>query len=655
MKLLVNSVFLFTTPSIALYPQSPLSRTTINNDEVSQVPLDRLLSYDDILNFMESIENGNLESECNLADLERINQFLVELAREGILPNEFEEAYVLENDIQELLYGHDNSHTYSFAFNHADDVSYLAIPAIFYDDGQIILCKSWVDKKIHQIKKFIKKHKKEILIGAAVVVAAAAVICTAAAAAAAAGTAAGAAAAASGPDKHEPSKSTQKEESPISSVPAEAATNAEIINHNAPILKAAVEEQIASFKQTMASEHFFPFSNPLMQREGLLSWEENGRTLGSLFAHESFKNIKNQLSDHPNLMQEVQALGSQFHFPLQKVNNDFAIDFGHVEIDRKFSTDYAHLYTIPEKEADFNTLIYQMRGEKALAFGYYEQAVHDFGKAIERNPLSPLSYLERGVAHFGLGQYDRSLEDYHQYSSQTQKTSSSGSKHDSLSGFSQGFAKALPQGIYDSGKGLFLFLSNFVKHPVHTVGQLWDAFSILGSLAHSGEWNALFEAVVPEGHQLVTQWDSLSSDARGELAGYVFGKYGSDIVLPGAIAKVASKGLKGAQELATALRGLQTAEKTLLLETVAGLENGAKIAEVVRLEKQISEWLGEGTQLIRNKAEDPIFLSKDGLRKVRFDFNRSAPHENPHMHIEQLVNGEWKEISRVYPIDVPHK
>jgi hypothetical protein len=70
---------------------------------------------------------------------------------------------------------------------------------------------------------------------------------------------------------------------------------------------------------------------------------------------------------------------------------------------------------------------------------------------------------------------------------------------------------------------------------------------------------------------------------------------------------------------------------------------------------QLSNWLGEGTQLIYNKAGDPIFLSKDGLKKVRFDFNRPAPHENPHLHLEHLVNGEWQEINRVYPFDVPHK
>jgi hypothetical protein len=52
------------------------------------------------------------------------------------------------------------------------------------------------------------------------------------------------------------------------------------------------------------------------------------------------------------------------------------------------------------------------------------------------------------------------------------------------------------------------------------------------------------------------------------LAGYAFGKHGSDIFIPGALARAISK-------------GLQTAEKTLLLESVTGLES-AKIAEVIQ-------------------------------------------------------------------------
>lgn len=59
------------------------------------------------------------------------------------------------------------------------------------------------------------------------------------------------------------------------------------------------------------------------------------------------------------------------------------------------------------------------------------------------------------------------------------------------------------------------------------------------------------------------------------------------------------------------------------------------------MSKRISEGLGEGAHLIHNKAWDPIFLSKDGVRKVRFDFNRPAPHDPPPAScVWLMVNGK---------------
>ncbi|EFB41443.1 hypothetical protein pah_c034o001 [Parachlamydia acanthamoebae str. Hall's coccus] len=69
---------------------------------------------------------------------------------------------------------------------------------------------------------------------------------------------------------------------------------------------------------------------------------------------------------------------------------------------------------------------------------------------------------------------------------------------------------------------------------------------------------------------------------------------------------------------------------------------------IIDLEKKVSEWLGQGTKIIKNKAEDVILLSKDGLRKVRFDLNRPDPHTNPHAHIEELVNDIWQKSGQYF-------
>jgi tetratricopeptide (TPR) repeat protein len=221
-----------------------------------------------------------------------------------------------------------------------------------------------------------------------------------------------------------------------------------------------------------------------------------------------------------------------------------------------------------------------MRGEKALSYGYLNHAIHDFSRAIELDPSSSLPYLERGVAHFGLGEYDRSLEDFYQYTSQTPKNDLC------IPDFSLGFAKGLPKGIYESGEGFFLFLSDLVSHPVHTGEQMWEALTLLSSLVRSEQWSAISEVLAPEVHQLVKEWDSLPSDVRGELAGYAFGKHGADIIIPGALAKAASLGIKGAEKLNLVSKIFQTGEKTLLLESVASLESPAVIGEFIQTSQQ---------------------------------------------------------------------
>jgi hypothetical protein len=68
---------------------------------------------------------------------------------------------------------------------------------------------------------------------------------------------------------------------------------------------------------------------------------------------------------------------------------------------------------------------------------------------------------------------------------------------------------------------------------------------------------------------------------------------------------------------------------------------------------QLKQWLQEDYNVITNKSGDKVFLSKDGLRKVRYDFINSHGTQ-PHMLIEIKVNDEWidaADIHRIYPKD----
>jgi hypothetical protein len=69
----------------------------------------------------------------------------------------------------------------------------------------------------------------------------------------------------------------------------------------------------------------------------------------------------------------------------------------------------------------------------------------------------------------------------------------------------------------------------------------------------------------------------------------------------------------------------------------------------------VTRFLGKDARVITNPAGDTIFLSKDGLRRVRFDINNPSPHLNPHSHVEINVNGKWVKSGPLYPSDVTPK
>ncbi len=531
-RVVVTALLLFSVPLMGI----PKTEAYESRVEVKEIETPGIPTYDEVIGFIERVENDDLEEMCDPADLHKINLFIAQLAQKGVLSQEDVDAYFLCEDIQSLLY--DDSEFFIWSTG-SQGLEYGVIPAIYYDSGaRAYLCKSWLKKKCQQVKKFVKKHKKEIIVGAAIFVVVAVVVGVVAAVSSAG--AAGAAASGGSDGKAKSAPAPQL-----------------------PAVQAAVEEQIASFKESLSKESFLQPSEA-----GEIPLGESGRVLGSLFAHKSFDHLA-----IPQTLGEAQNSGLQN--PFASIITGLPSDFGHRQIDATFSTNYGSSYA--DSGSNFNAMAYQMRGDSALASGCFSQAVHDFDRAIELNPSGSLLYLNRGFAHFGLGNYDRSIDDYQEFALYTQREQSS-----SAADFSLGFAKGLPRGIYDSGETFLLFLSDLVAHPVDTAGQMWDALKLLSDLARTAEWKELSKALVPEAHHLVTEWDTLSSDKKGERTGYILGKYGSDIIIPGALAKGVASGVKGAQELSAVYKSLQTAEKTLVLETASGMGNISKAEKAMQ-------------------------------------------------------------------------
>lgn len=414
--------------------------------------------------------------------------------------------------------------------------------------------KGTLGKIGHKVAKFWKKHKKEIIITAAVVAVAAAVVvvvaatgCAAAAGAAATGGAAGAALSDSGSKE----KPQPKPNPPPNFLPPSQSSALPTDSSN------------LSFPFTTFDPTAFP---------GKMTFSESG-----VYCDGQFTSYDDTLFNPPSISDKSWV--NNWLNSLEKIKAETIPTLSNIP---NFTPQFQP--TIPDVNElsgqDLNAFAYQSRGDLALSTGYYDQALQDFNKAIEIEPGNAASYLSRGAAHFELGQYDACIADYNQYTSLAPKEFS-------LTDFSVGFAKGLPKGVYESGEGMLLFLTDLATNPIQTGSQVYQSFSTLSSFVKAGEWEALGSALSPEVHELITQWDTLPDSKKGELAGYAFGKHGADILLPGGAAKVVAKGSTVVKELGAVCKNLQSAEKVFVLEAVTkGSHSGIDIGKVLTSAEQ---------------------------------------------------------------------
>ena len=323
-----------------------------------------------MMQMLEDLESGELERKCSPIQIERVNEYLITLAKKGILPDEFEEEMDLEEDAYDLMYGEDSA--FQLAHSLGMNNEYMIIPVVLnaYSDYDIVQCGK-INKAWKNTKKFVKKHKKAIIIGSVVVVAATVVVVAVVAASsvtadtAAAGVSGVAASGASSGSNSsnfncsESGKSESKEESPsVSAIPKE--TSSPIANEM-PIMKAAINEHISSFKEFLAEDKALQEAASFKEWDDL-SFGEKARELGANVAHQAFDEIIDLVKVVPQLCEEVKEVGSKLlpesltpsngenGSPIE--NYDNLVANGHQAIDNVFSTDQSEYFTVEAKAND---------------------------------------------------------------------------------------------------------------------------------------------------------------------------------------------------------------------------------------------------------------------------------------------------------------
>ena len=119
------------------------------------------------------------------------------------------------------------------------------------------------------------------------------------------------------------------------------------------------------------------------------------------------------------------------------------------------------------------------------------------------------------------------------------------------------------------------------------------------------------------------------------------------LTLGTAAAARAISGIADIQRAGSAKSAAQAAEQQAAPKSVS--------PAVKAVGDDVTKFLGKDARVITNSAGDTVFLSKDGLRRVRFDINNPSPHLNPHSHVEINVNGKWVKSGPLYPSDVTPK
>lgn len=557
---IVSFILLITTPALIAYPSETPIVVRHSHYQPLVIPDLRTLSYDEMVHLLRKIESDQLDRRTSAEELDQINQVISLLALEGATE---QEKPLIASDISSLFRNDD----VQYALLTDLETNYAPEAAIYTEDAEdVVLCRHWLKNQWKQTRRFVRKHKKAIVIGTIIVVTVAVVVVAAVAiSSSAAGVAAatGGALASDSPSVPHLSSKAQPES-----------------------IVSSLQTEVSTFKETVAQEQFAAVSPG-----GGISMEENGRIIGSLFAHKVVDSVTTNLAQNPLSLTELKEYGLSSGYPMPGWANQ-GRSTPHSSADLAFSTDTLSSY--PRNFGDLNAMSYQVRGDLALNSQCYTQAVQDFGNAISLNPANPVLYLERGIAHFELGNYEQSIADYHQF---VEKKAEPFSATD----FTVGFAKGVPKGAYDSGKGALLFLSEFVTHPVQTSKQVFDSLTQLAALVKNDELGVVAEALSPELHQLITQWETLPSETRGELAGYAVGKLGTDLLAPGAAAKIANKSVSTAKELVAVCKNLQIAQETLVLETAAGIGVPVKVGEIVEMGKKtinLGEELGFSAQEI---------------------------------------------------------
>lgn len=242
--------------------------------------------------------------------------------------------------------------------------------------------------------------------------------------------------------------------------------------------------------------------------------------------------------------------------------------------------------------------VFLIEGVTLSEFLMYDEAIELFDKALKLNSENPDIFFEKAFTNFELGNFESAIENYKKgrqlsFSLLDLKPVRASDKFEKIGfihtnysnidqvAFSKGLVVGTKNGIIESGKkfvpstlgtisGIGQGLWTFAKSPILVTKEMYaSVLEVIDIVREYPFTDALRDVVVPELLKLAEQWDQLDDYKKGELTGYVIGKYGTDIFL----------GIKTIQGV-NYLRNLRKANAMMTLEaTAVSAGNKATILE----------------------------------------------------------------------------
>jgi tetratricopeptide (TPR) repeat protein len=317
--------------------------------------------------------------------------------------------------------------------------------------------------------------------------------------------------------------------------------------HWNPISKSFQEARIASFKDPQTYGHYYPsdckmlFENLHRYADLYKEWEVFDRK----FVHEhklctsirwDFRHVwANQYDDdireiyndvHKKrrewniseteifkLFQQVQKICLERHISLRSFYECGYLNLLQGDVEKALAIiqkliDYSQ-ETNNTKYLQADTFLHM--GVACTLSHEYEKAVHALSEGIKKHPKKKDLFVERAIAYFELGDFDKALEDYiASGKDQHIKPPKSGSKLKFAKGFLKGAvsgtlagAKEMPASLWYSAKGACNLLWATASHPIDTSEKVVDAVYDTINYLKNEDLSMIGKKLVPEMYELL--------------------------------------------------------------------------------------------------------------------------------------------------------